>query len=501
MLHNERVNVKAYGAVGDNTTDDTTAIQAAIDSVNYAGTIFFPKGNYKITAPLQLGRTASGFQQNIAGGGWMGGGNAGFGPSRIRQHTLNADIFDISADGTQANGIIIDGLVLDYNGTGTGSSTGIRYTPTSWTTGLLVRNCMIQGAKIGAYIDHVVSPIFEHTTFIGCGTGCQLNGEINLPTFYDVWFQACTTEGLLVTALTYDLRMESCIVEATQSGPGIRVGTASVGGCIFGANFDTTWWEFPTGGPMIQVDNQSSAASGRRWKFTSCHFDGSNLGTGRDVIYINAALASNCTVADTVFETCFFVSLGGSKITRTLNTIQTGSSDPGFHGLTFINCTGNGDIGSVHVPLTGGAPVVFIGSNGPRPSNLLASYGGYMPAYWDFGIGATIVTRPITLPQITANKDDWNLADGNGVSALSENNQIVRLQSDAARNITGILAFGDGYSVILQNFGAFNIVLKHDVTSTAANRFYCPGSVDYTLTPNSMVTIIYDGTSSRWRVK
>jgi hypothetical protein len=49
-------NVKEYGATGNGTTDDTVAIQATIDWVNTnpRGTIYFPRGTYKVTSPLTL---------------------------------------------------------------------------------------------------------------------------------------------------------------------------------------------------------------------------------------------------------------------------------------------------------------------------------------------------------------------------------------------------------------------------------------------------------------
>ena len=45
------VSVKAYGATGDGTTDDTAAIQAAIDA-RYG--VYFPAGTYKCRSPLTL---------------------------------------------------------------------------------------------------------------------------------------------------------------------------------------------------------------------------------------------------------------------------------------------------------------------------------------------------------------------------------------------------------------------------------------------------------------
>lgn len=51
------VSVKDFGAKGDGTTDDTTAINAAntyAASLSQGGTVFFPPGNYKTTANISI---------------------------------------------------------------------------------------------------------------------------------------------------------------------------------------------------------------------------------------------------------------------------------------------------------------------------------------------------------------------------------------------------------------------------------------------------------------
>ena len=53
MIEGDVVNVLDFGATGDGTTDDTTAIQAAIDSLGAnGGEIFFPNGTYKLSNSL-----------------------------------------------------------------------------------------------------------------------------------------------------------------------------------------------------------------------------------------------------------------------------------------------------------------------------------------------------------------------------------------------------------------------------------------------------------------
>jgi hypothetical protein len=48
--------VRRYGATGDGVTDDTVAIQRALDVIEVlGGTVFFPKGTYKVTSTLRFG--------------------------------------------------------------------------------------------------------------------------------------------------------------------------------------------------------------------------------------------------------------------------------------------------------------------------------------------------------------------------------------------------------------------------------------------------------------
>jgi hypothetical protein len=48
MINGAYTNVKDFGATGDGTTNDTVAIQAAIDSLSSGGVLYFPFGTYKI---------------------------------------------------------------------------------------------------------------------------------------------------------------------------------------------------------------------------------------------------------------------------------------------------------------------------------------------------------------------------------------------------------------------------------------------------------------------
>lgn len=101
-------------------------------------------------------------------------------------------------------------------------------------------------------------------------------------------------------------------------------------------------------------------------------------------------------------------------------------------------------------------------------------------------------TGIVTPSQITADQNDYS------PTGLSTAN-VLRLSSDAARNITGIAAQATGRFILLFNIGGFNITLVDEsASSSAANRFSVPTAP--IIQPDGSRAIWYDITSARWRV-
>lgn len=102
-----------------------------------------------------------------------------------------------------------------------------------------------------------------------------------------------------------------------------------------------------------------------------------------------------------------------------------------------------------------------------------------------------------TPAQITANQNDYN------VNAAGP---IVRISSDAARNITGLVKNvlsvqnSGGDIFIFKNVGSFTITFTNqDAASTAANRFLFSTGANIAVAANGHLRVFYDSTTQRWR--
>lgn len=104
---------------------------------------------------------------------------------------------------------------------------------------------------------------------------------------------------------------------------------------------------------------------------------------------------------------------------------------------------------------------------------------------------AITISGDISPTQITSDQNDYAPTGFATATAL-------RLNSDAARSITGLAGGADGRVILIHNVGSFQITLSNaNASSTAANRFSI--GADVALGADASLMIQYDATSSRWR--
>lgn len=214
------VNVKDFGATGNGITDDTAAIQAAINYVQsfyvpetYASSspgpgvteLFFPFGVYKITAALNVARSMS----------FRGEGHSEFSVgARILQYTAATDHFRVNPI-AQGCSVSWDDLTMTAAGNGGTAGSCINITKTTATcNSVRIRRCtfgtpQVLAIKIQASDDIMISDnLFDVSAsgVISLGTAtagdvvsnCQVIGN----TFYSIASSAIlayNVDGLVVS--------------------------------------------------------------------------------------------------------------------------------------------------------------------------------------------------------------------------------------------------------------------------------------------------------------
>ena len=132
MINGAAVNVLDFGAKGDGSTDDTAAIQAAVDYAVVSNivvngrscTVYFPHGTYKVTNTI----TISGAVALVGDTAPMSISGA-----RIIQYTPNKSLFSVT--GATNAAIFVSGLLLKDSSGVSDSTIGLFYVDSSVTSG------------------------------------------------------------------------------------------------------------------------------------------------------------------------------------------------------------------------------------------------------------------------------------------------------------------------------------------------------------------------------
>lgn len=197
-------NVRDYGAVGDGSTDDTTALLAALDAAFAApgGTMYLPPGDYKVTAVITPTSTDSG-EVRIMGGGrpqsFLDGTNGDPTAKQgavIRTTSTTADVIKFAPATNKRVLVTISNLTVAGNSAGT-TGHGIHFDGSAGSILPTLQNVSVIGAKQhGVFYD---GGVFESAWYDvrvddcgGTGFKAALNGNLPGETrLYGCVFNVC----------------------------------------------------------------------------------------------------------------------------------------------------------------------------------------------------------------------------------------------------------------------------------------------------------------------
>lgn len=233
----EFISVKDFGAKGDGATNDTSAIQTAIDYCwNNSLTLYIPAGTYLVTGLTLAGSSA---KQNtilkIVGNGFgnpfaVWSSSAG----SVLKSTTNAPVFQVTVPTTTttAGTLDVQGVVFDGN-----STTPVVYLQAFYGVGRFSNCCVFQrGAGNGLQIDWMttceISQVYAlNKDWAASSLGASRTGiGIYLSHKYDSGLQTirkCTSRGFLTaykigvggtSAYTYNASIQDCESSVTYNG-------------------------------------------------------------------------------------------------------------------------------------------------------------------------------------------------------------------------------------------------------------------------------------------
>ena len=179
----QTVSVMDFGAVGDGVTDDTVAIQNALDSVANGGGLFIPAGTYRITQKIVLSISTN-TSVSIFGEGSK---------SVISSSGFNTEAFEIRPNDDWANCVT---SIENFHITApsiVSNSIGLLCSDINGTSGLSIEKVAVKGFDVGFKFTANQFCSYRELMASGCNVGLHhsqsvIQGGGNNNTYYDCKF-------------------------------------------------------------------------------------------------------------------------------------------------------------------------------------------------------------------------------------------------------------------------------------------------------------------------
>lgn len=340
------INVKAYGATGDGSTDDTSAINSAIAVLNAGtgeGVLYFPQGTYKVTSALT---TITGTATICGDGGSGTAADVYANPvTEVQQTSATANLFTIQRSGTTIRDIALTNISGTTPSAGAGVLLGIGSGTDGWKEAYF---CRLENVTISKFYDDLVVQDGAGWTVTNCFIydpvryGIRIQGLVSPDSgdqsIVGTYFMAENRAG--TAAIRYEaaggLKVVNCKVNYRSTAKfvsGISLApTGANSGVTLIANSS---FENVTGN---LIDIRTNTITWRHVTVVGCNF-ATYSGTGH-AIYVNCTNLNELTLMTIVGCTFQGSTTSAIDLTKVDNTVISACVTTGYTSLlTTSGCT------------------------------------------------------------------------------------------------------------------------------------------------------------------
>jgi hypothetical protein len=403
------INVKQYGAVGDGVTDDTAAIQAALNAVpqgnpTYGGTVFFPIGRYRITSTLTV-PPYSVRLLGVAGGAVVNeSGSAGRGSTILAGTAGMTAVLRDGGTSVDHWGVAFENLNFQDLTGKTATLLKIRMT-NRWT----IRNCGFKDAAYGVFIDGASDTVQGGDASWGMVSQCFANnctyGIYNRYNFGCVVFGGCYTG--CTAAITFDYATHGRIIGVkADNGIGVNITGRSasiVVGCVFEAC-----------NPAIRVapDPLENSSNRRGTMIVACSIGGTGTETGIEI----SSAAEQKTI----------VGLRTVNVGTRINNSSTTTCEYDSQALLLQTDAGSGVLGQAGFSIANHP-------HGPVPAMLVSLNRGILLRDDPSVMGGLFLTGDFPARAAVGTGVTGDIAGLNNLYALDTSAHVIQLDGDKVR--------------------------------------------------------------------